>query len=1278
MALFDPIRRFAARAFRSFAGSRGKARSIEARYDAAQTTNDNTRHWVNADNLSARAANSSHVRATIKNRARYEAANNGYAKGIQKTLAIDLVGRGPRLHVQSPSEEFNAEFELQFRKWSRAVRLWAKLRTARKSRAMDGESFLMLVPDPTVRHAIKWNVVLIESDRVATPDLYIDDPLRTDGIEFDVYGNPTFYHLLRQHPGDFGSFRSLDYDRIPARYVMHWFESDRVGQLRGISEFATSVIPFAELRRYSRAVIKQKEIGASIQGFIKQEVDGEEPEADGIQPFTEVDLEMGVFQALPSGCSVDPTPATEGIDTYNGVKTEILSEAARPWCLSENVVTGSSKNYNFSAAKLDDRLNGRATDIERDDCEDMVLDPIVRFFADVAWNSRLFATTGADLIDWTHEWDWPRAVDIDPKVTAAADRSDIEAGIVSVTTVQKRRGLDPEYEQSQVLKERASGVQVAPNGAAAPMAADGATAANASGAYKEISRRQWGRNNRAIDDVLNAVADGTQSPVKARVMLRNLGLTDLDAQELIADAQSGTPLEASGRDSNVRLPSVPVVVEASADAKATRPFRMVAYTGGEMLLPGWDRPAVVDLTGLDVPVQQRPILLNHDKSPAGIVGASASIDNTGSELLVNGKVFTTRPAGKLVSDTASDGFPWQASVGLLIEDGQVEQVPPGQTVTVNGQRFTGPVDIVRRARLREVSFCVMGADSRTSAVLAASAALGVNAMPTFEDWLKNLGVADPASLTPEQLASYQQAYDAVAGQSSGDSGEGGMPMADASATPTQSPPAPAPAGQRQMSASAGNQRTLNASAAHGSDHIARMREESAQEIDRQCQIRELCASADGMAANDRDALCRDAIRTGMDVRDVRLRILEASATTWGRARGSGEGSWESAASALEAAVCRAGGLNDRQMQRFFPAQVIEASERSEFRSVTLGQVVGEFTRRNGGYVRPGRLNDDAIQQAAQVNRRFVEAAGGFTPASLPGLLGSAANKILLAAFESVETVVPEICAEIETPDFKEFAAYRLVGVGGLQSLGPDGEIRTIRLAEEEQKNKVATKAAMLMLPRELMINDDLGAFTEAPRMMGALANEALDIDVVSLIMSNPSNFFSSGNNNLLTGAGTALGISSLTDAAAQFDLLVDGNGSPLRITPDRLLVPPQLFGVARNLYASQNIVASTTTDKGIPAKNLHEGLYRPIKSPWLSTAFNSKTKQTGSNTRWYLCSDPSRGAPLVRVAYLSGKRKPSVETADAPFNALGMQWRIVFDYGVAMGDKRSAINCAGA
>ena len=75
--------------------------------------------------------------------ARYEVANNSYAKGIVLTLANDTIGTGPRLQMLTGDAEANARIEDAFEQWSRAVDLPGKLRTMRMARAETGEAFAL-------------------------------------------------------------------------------------------------------------------------------------------------------------------------------------------------------------------------------------------------------------------------------------------------------------------------------------------------------------------------------------------------------------------------------------------------------------------------------------------------------------------------------------------------------------------------------------------------------------------------------------------------------------------------------------------------------------------------------------------------------------------------------------------------------------------------------------------------------------------------------------------------------------------------------------------------------------------------------------------------------------------------------------------------------------------------------------------------------------------------------------------------------------------------------
>jgi hypothetical protein len=50
----------------------------------------------------------------------------------------------------------------------------------------------------------------------------------------------------------------------------------------------------------------------------------------------------------------------------------------------------------------------------------------------------------------------------------------------------------------------------------------------------------------------------------------------------------------------------------------------------------------------------------------------------------------------------------------------------------------------------------------------------------------------------------------------------------------------------------------------------------------------------------------------------------------------------------------------------------------------------------------------------------------------------------------------------------------------------------------------------------------------------------------------------------------------------------------------------------------------------------------------------------------------------IEIAYLRGRRQPTIESGESDFNTLGMQWRGYFDFGVAMQDSRAAVKSKGA
>jgi len=62
------------------------------------------------------------------------------------------------------------------------------------------------------------------------------------------------------------------------------------------------------------------------------------------------------------------------------------------------------------------------------------------------------------------------------------------------------------------------------------------------------------------------------------------------------------------------------------------------------------------------------------------------------------------------------------------------------------------------------------------------------------------------------------------------------------------------------------------------------------------------------------------------------------------------------------------------------------------------------------------------------------------------------------------------------------------------------------------------------------------------------------------------------------------------------------------------------------------------------------------------------------DTTWYLLADP-QDIPVMMVGFLNGKDAPTVESAQADFNVLGIQFRGYFDFGVSLAEYRAGVKC---
>ncbi len=73
----------------------------------------------------------------------------------------------------------------------------------------------------------------------------------------------------------------------------------------------------------------------------------------------------------------------------------------------------------------------------------------------------------------------------------------------------------------------------------------------------------------------------------------------------------------------------------------------------------------------------------------------------------------------------------------------------------------------------------------------------------------------------------------------------------------------------------------------------------------------------------------------------------------------------------------------------------------------------------------------------------------------------------------------------------------------------------------------------------------------------------------------------------------------------------------------------------------------------------------------------TNSQYTGNSDKaWYLLAD-ANDLPTIEVAFLNGQESPTIETAEADFNVLGVQMRGYHDFGCALQDPKGGVKAKG-
>lgn len=285
---------------RSSGGGGGKisrdafGRMLAAGFNGASYTDPDLAGWTPPQY----SANTAYApdRVSLTSRIHDLARNDGWASGAVTRQVDSIIGANWRLTSKpnyrslgmtpDAADELADQIEAAWTDWAtdpdnwidagRRLTFGGLLSLAFRHRLMDGEALAAIMWLPRPGSKFSTAVQVIDPDRLSNPYNGIDLWNRRQGVELGLNGEPLGYHVRMAHPGDTNIFNPLlwNWQFIPRetnwgrRMMVHAFEADRAGQVRGIPILAPVVKRLRMLGRYDEAELQAAVLNAVMAAVI--------------------------------------------------------------------------------------------------------------------------------------------------------------------------------------------------------------------------------------------------------------------------------------------------------------------------------------------------------------------------------------------------------------------------------------------------------------------------------------------------------------------------------------------------------------------------------------------------------------------------------------------------------------------------------------------------------------------------------------------------------------------------------------------------------------------------------------------------------------------------------------------------------------------------------------------------------------------------------------------------------------------------------------------------
>jgi lambda family phage portal protein len=406
---------------------------------------------------------------------RYLERNHDITKGSLDVLVNNTVGPNgigvefqPRKLDGSIHEAYAAQLAEAHEDWQRRPEVthrrdWqACQRITARSKFRDGEMFAQRIMGqvPSLDHGtrVPYSLELMEAD--LCPYEFSDSGKGIyNGCEVNEWGRVRAWHLFKRHPGELMNLPTLqDLKRIPSDRMLHVAELHRIGQMRGITPYASVINRIEDIKDYEESERVAAKIAARMGPYIKRLAPSEEgytgptTDASGNPVPRSLSWEVGqIYDQLAVGEEIgmiDTNRPNPNLITFRSGQLRAFAAgiAASYSSVSRNYEGTYStqrqelvETFVHYAVHTDDFVGQFNRPVTEDFVTTADLSGVARMPRDLKPGSQFDVLYLAPSMPW-----------IDPAKEALAWLTLVQAGFASEVEVIRRRGQSPESMLEQV------------------------------------------------------------------------------------------------------------------------------------------------------------------------------------------------------------------------------------------------------------------------------------------------------------------------------------------------------------------------------------------------------------------------------------------------------------------------------------------------------------------------------------------------------------------------------------------------------------------------------------------------------------------------------------------------------------------------------------------------------------------------------------------------------------------------------------------------------------